>query len=172
MAKQENKRGQQTENVSGGQENQGKFGHGQYDSQGKPNPLGPRAQDMQGTQSDVADQNLPDTEAGIEGKPLPSNLGGYENSDDDAAETAPDQYGDQDQFGDVDGQDPYTNLGDEENEKPENRPTPRGDRLEDIEETEYGLAEPLAKPGDRSYKGKDRNRWGTRGSQDQYGYQK
>lgn len=170
MAEQEQKRDQQTENIAGSQDNQGQIGHGQYDSQGKPEPLGPRAQNM--PRGDLAKQNLPDTDADIAGKPLPSDLGGYDNSADDAAEAAPDQYGNQDQFGDVDGQDPYTNVDDEDDEKPENRPTPRGDGLEDIEETEYGLAEPLAKPGDRSYKGKDRNRWGTRGSQDQYGYQK
>jgi hypothetical protein len=95
-----------------------------------------------------------------------TDLNGTESAD---SAVNPDQYDAQDQFGDVDGQDPYSNL---DSQHPENRPTPRGDGLEDIEETEYGLAEPLAKPGDKSKKGRDKDRLGTRGSQDQYGYQK
>ncbi len=35
----------------------------------------------------------------------------------------------------------------------------------------YGLAEPLAKPGEESRKGSQRDRYGTRISQDQSGYQ-
>ena len=105
--------------------------------------------------------------------------------------TAPDGYGDQDQFGDVDGQDPYSNLDDtsdlddasdlgdtgnpddtsdqDDTENPGD--TAGGEGLYDLDESLYGLAEPLAKPGDVSRKGSDKDRFGTRGSQDQYGYQ-
>ena len=93
--------------------------------------------------------------------------------------TAPDGYGDQDQFGDVDGQDPYSNLDDtsdlddasdlDDTENPGD--TAGGEGLYDLDESLYGLAEPLAKPGDVSRKGSDKDRLGTRGSQDQYGYQ-
>ena len=68
-------------------------------------------------------------------------------------------YGDQDQFGDVDNLDPYSNLY---NEDPGS--TPGGDGL-------YDLEEPLAKPGDVSKKGSDKDRYRTRWSQDQNGYQ-
>src|SRR2546423_15355100 len=54
--------------------------------------------------------------------------------------TAPDGYGDQDQFGDVDDQDPYSNLDDEDPGS-----TPAGEDLTDPYEELYGLAEPLAK---------------------------
>lgn len=74
--------------------------------------------------------------------------------------TAPDGYGDQDQFADVDGQDPYSNLNDDDPGS-----TPGGEGL-------YGLEEPLAQPGEQSLKGRDKDLYGTRGSQDQYGYQK
>jgi hypothetical protein len=104
-------------------------------------------------------------------------------AENEAANTAPDGYGPQDQFGDVDGQDPYTNLDESEEENLEDAlhteetgegtgETPGGDGLFDVEETLYGLAEPLAKEGDVSTQGTDRDRLGTRGSQDQYGYQK
>ncbi|HYK84683.1 MAG TPA: hypothetical protein VEV19_04910 [Ktedonobacteraceae bacterium] len=82
------------------------------------------------------------------------------------AENAPDGYGNQDQFGDVDGQDPYNNLY----QKPPVR-TPKGDGLSNIDETLYGLAKPLAKPGDKSRQGSDKDAAGTRMSQDQQGYQ-
>ncbi len=105
-------------------------------------------------------------------------------AENEAANTAPDGYGLQDQFGDVDGQDPYSNL--DENERQEDiedalhtqetgegtGETPGGDGLSDLEDTLYGLAEPLAKEGDVSLQGSNKDRQGTRGSQDQYGYQK
>jgi hypothetical protein len=68
-------------------------------------------------------------------------------------------YGDQDQYGDQDNLDPYSNLY---NEDPGS--TAGGEGL-------YGLAEPLAKKGDVSKKGRDTDRYGTRQSQDQNGYQ-
>src|SRR5438067_10863396 len=80
--------------------------------------------------------------------------------------TAPDGYGDQDQFADVDDQDPYSNLYDEDPGS-----TPGGEDLSDQDQDLYGLAEPLAKPGDESRKGSNKNRFGTRMSQDQQGYQ-
>ncbi|HZU68473.1 MAG TPA: hypothetical protein VFA09_14445 [Ktedonobacteraceae bacterium] len=85
----------------------------------------------------------------------------------DEEHIAPDGYGPQDQFGDLDDQDPYSNL---ENTDPGE--SPGGEGLYDIEDTLYGLAEPLAKPGDESLKERDKDSFGTRGSQDQYGYQK
>ena len=81
-------------------------------------------------------------------------------------DTAPDGYGDQDQFADVDGQDPYNNLYDEDPGS-----TPAGEDILDPDQELYGLAEPLAKPGDESRKGSDKNRFGTRMSQDQLGNQ-
>ncbi|QBD77031.1 hypothetical protein EPA93_13870 [Ktedonosporobacter rubrisoli] len=95
-----------------------------------------------------------------------SNLGphGDFGDFDDEANTAPDNYGEQDQFADLDNQDPYSNLYDEDPGS-----TPGG---EDMPEDElYGLAEPLAEPGDKSRKGASRDWYGTRRSQDQQGYQ-
>ncbi len=79
-------------------------------------------------------------------------------------DTAPDGYGDQDQFADVDGQDPYNNLYDQD---PGSTPAGEDPTMNDL----YGLAEPLAKPGEESRKGSERDRYGTRISQDQSGYQ-
>ena len=107
----------------------------------------------------------------------------------ETANTAPDGYGDQDQFGDVDGQDPYSNLDEDEegdaDEEEEVEDVLRsgdseegtdesagGDGLADPDESLYGLAEPLAKEGDVSKKARDKDCKDTRGSQDQYGYQK
>ncbi|HJT59074.1 MAG TPA: hypothetical protein VJ761_21385 [Ktedonobacteraceae bacterium] len=81
--------------------------------------------------------------------------------------TDPDGYGPQDQFGDLDDQDPYSNLEDTDPGE-----SAGGEGLYDVEDTLYGLAEPLAKPGDESRKARDKDLYGTRGSQDQYGYQK
>ena len=85
----------------------------------------------------------------------------------DEENTDPDGYGPQDQFGDLDDQDPYNNLEDTDPGE-----STGGEGLYDIEDTLYGLAEPLAEPGDESRKETDRDVFGTRGSQDQYGYQK
>ena len=111
----------------------------------------------------------------------------------EAANTAPDGYGLQDQFGDVDGQDPYSNMdeagdddrNEDEDEEEEMEDVLRsddtgedsgesagGEGLDDLDESLYGLAEPLAKGGDRSLKARDKDIKDTRGSQDQYGYQK
>ncbi|GCE48998.1 hypothetical protein EI42_01511 [Thermosporothrix hazakensis] len=89
-----------------------------------------------------------------------------------AEEKAPDQYGPQDQFGDVDNQDPYSNLDQEDTLAEEEEPStdPRGEdptRTPTGEEP-YGLDEPLAKPGQRSNVGRDRDKYGTKGFQDQY----
>jgi hypothetical protein len=81
--------------------------------------------------------------------------------------TDPDGYGPQDQFGDLDDQDPYNNLEDTDPGE-----SAGGEGLYDVEDTLYGLAEPLAKPGDESRQERDKDLYGTRGSQDQYGYQK
>ena len=70
-------------------------------------------------------------------------------------------YGYQDQFGDVDGQDPYNYLDEAEIE----------DTSLDEQEGLYGLAEPLAQAGDRSRQGSDKDSVGTESSQDQKGYQ-
>ncbi len=85
------------------------------------------------------------------------------NEQDPLADDAVDrqEYGYQDQFGDVDGQDPYNNLDE----------STIDDTSEDEEEGLYGLAEPLAQAGDRSRKGSDKDRYGTERSQDQQGYQ-
>jgi hypothetical protein len=88
---------------------------------------------------------------------------GLDNED---AFTAPDGYGPQDQFGDLDDQDPYSNLYDEDPGS-----SLGGEALSDPEEELYGLAEPLAKAGDESRKGSDKDRYGTRMSQDQTAYQ-
>lgn len=94
---------------------------------------------------------------------------------DDEAESAPDDYGPQDQFGDLDNQDPYSNLDEEsESEEPQSADQ-RGDQdylHTATGEPLYGLEEPPAKPGERSEQHRDRDRYGTKGSQDQYGYQK
>ncbi len=95
------------------------------------------------------------------------DTGGEENTDLDTEEnenTDPDGYGPQDQFGDLD---PYNNLEDTDPGE-----SAGGEGLYDVEDTLYGLAEPLAKPGDESLKERDKDLYGTRGSQDQYGYQK
>jgi|SRR5579884_76748 hypothetical protein len=52
-----------------------------------------------------------------------------------------DQYGAQDQFGDVDNQDPYSNLYDEEMED-----TPGGEGIENPEGILYGLEAPTGEP--------------------------
>ncbi len=93
---------------------------------------------------------------------------GDEVTIDDEVNTDPDNYGPQDQFGDLDNQDPYSNLYDADQENETNAASNGPD---DPEAGLYGLAEPLAQPGDQSQKGKDKDRYGTRGSQDQYGYQ-
>lgn len=94
-----------------------------------------------------------------------SNLGPHGQYEE--PEGDPDDYGPQDQFADVDGQDPYTNLYDEDPGS-----TPAGEDIEHPYEELYGLEEPLARPGDVSREGSETDRYGTRGSQDQYGYQK
>lgn len=81
--------------------------------------------------------------------------------------TAPDGYGLQDQFGDVDGQDPYSNL---DNEEP-GITMGGADNSYAPEETLYGLAEPLARPDEKSTKGRDKDKGGTRISQDMTAYQ-
>lgn len=68
-------------------------------------------------------------------------------------------YGDTDQYGDQDNQDPYSNLYDEDPGS-----TAGGEGL-------YEQEEPLAQPGDVSTKGRDTDRYRTRISQDQNGYQ-
>jgi hypothetical protein len=85
----------------------------------------------------------------------------------DEDNTDPDGYGPQDTFGDLDDQDPYNNLEDTDPGE-----SAGGEGLYDTEDTLYGLAEPLAQPGDVSRKEADKDLFGTRGSQDQYGYQK
>lgn len=75
-----------------------------------------------------------------------------------------DEYGLQDQFGDLDDQDPYSNLEDEDQNMTTAGEDPDPDAL-------YGLEEPLARPGDESRAGSDKTREGTRISSDQQGYQ-
>ena len=75
-----------------------------------------------------------------------------------------DEYGLQDQFGDLDDQDPYSNLEDEDQESTSAGEDPDPDTL-------YGLEEPLAQPGDESRAGSYKTRDGTRISSDQQGYQ-
>ncbi len=75
-----------------------------------------------------------------------------------------DEYGLQDQFGDLDDQDPYSNLEDEDQESTPAGEDPDPDAL-------YGLEEPLARSGDVSRAGSDKTRDGTRISSDQQGYQ-
>ena len=70
-------------------------------------------------------------------------------------------YGYQDQFGDIDDQDPYNNLDEPDLDQ----------RSSEEDAGLYGLAEPLAGPGDRSRQGSDKDRAGTERSQDQQGYQ-
>ncbi len=164
----------------GNQGNEGRYGQGQYNSQGKPDPRGSQAQRIQpgqqrnqGKQGDQASQQEQDdqTSPGNQGTSddIYTYMGLHPEEDfvDEQENTAPDDYGDQDQFGDVDNQDPYSNLYDEDPGS-----TPGGEDLYDLEETEYGLAEPLAKPGDASNEGTDRDEFGTKGSSDQYGYEK
>jgi len=125
-----------------------------------------------------------------------SNMGPHGLSNEEA-ENAPDGYGNQDQFSDVDGQDPYNNLYDEDSvstsaeeaaddanfgstpaeEEEEDRDdadlgsTPAEEDAADVNDGLYGLAEPLAKPGDISRQGSNKDTKGTRISQDQQGYQ-
>ena len=75
-----------------------------------------------------------------------------------------DEYGLQDQFGDLDDQDPFSNLEDEDQESTAAGEDPDPDAL-------YGLEEPLARPGDESRAGSDKTRDGTNISSDQQGYQ-
>lgn len=116
------------------------------------------------TQSDIIEQKSRqldqlERESDAERPPAEGPHGlGVEDADD------PDHYGPQDQFGDVDGQDPYSNLDDQVAET-------SGDDLDFPEQGLYGLAEPLAREGDVSRQGSDRDREGTRRSQDQQGYQ-
>ncbi len=170
MAEQKNE--QNKKNIYGDQGNEGQYGQGQYTSEGKPDPRSPQGQEIQDAIDAANNPHNPALPVNRErGYEVYSQNGPQPEEDFLDTQNSADEYGAQDQFGDVDGQDPYDNL-DDESENPENRPTPRGDGLEDIEETEYGLAEPLAKPGDVSEKGRDADRFRTRGSQDQYGYQK
>ncbi len=81
------------------------------------------------------------------------------NTDDQDVIDREELYGDQDQYGDQDNLDPYSNLY---NEDPSS--TAGGEGL-------YDLQEPLAKEGDVSKKGRDTDRYSTRQSQDQNGYQ-
>jgi hypothetical protein len=81
------------------------------------------------------------------------------NTDDQDVINREELYGDQDQYGDQDNLDPYSNLY---NEDPGS--TAGGEGL-------YELEEPLAKQGDVSKKGRDTDRYRTRWSQDQNGYQ-
>ena len=133
-----------------------------------------------------------------------SNMGPHGLSNEDA-ENAPDGYGNQDQFGDIDGQDPYTNLNDTatnldasdadtDDTKTDadlddtatdteaaadlgdptigtQNKTPIGEDFSDVSDELYGLAEPLAKEGDSSRQGSNKDSKGTRISQDQQGYQ-
>jgi hypothetical protein len=69
-----------------------------------------------------------------------------------------DQYGAQDQFGDLDDQDPYSNLYDEDPGS-----TPGGEGLEDPEDVLYGLAEPTG--GSTESGGADASDW-TKGTGD------
>ncbi|GCE23974.1 hypothetical protein [Dictyobacter kobayashii] len=74
-----------------------------------------------------------------------------------------DEYGLQDQFGDVDDQDPYSNLEDDQPEKENAGEDPDPDAL-------YGLEAPLAGPGDVSRAGSTRTRQNTRINADDQGY--
>ncbi len=75
-----------------------------------------------------------------------------------------DEYGLQDQFGDLDDQDPYSNLEDNEQDMTSAGEDPDPDTL-------YGLEEPLARSGDESRAGSDKTRDGTHISSDQQSYQ-
>lgn len=114
----------------------------------------------------VAD--LPESPGNEETHGRYSYLGPHGDDTDDEVNTDPDNYGPQDQFGDLDNQDPYSNLYDED---AENETNAASNGPDDPEAGLYGLAEPLAQPGDESRKGSDKDRYGTRGSQDQHGYQ-
>lgn len=71
----------------------------------------------------------------------------------------------QDQFGDLDDNNPYTNLSETEPEKVNASVDPDPDSL-------YGLEEPLAEPGaDNNQQLRHRDRAGTRISMDQLGNQ-
>ncbi|HZS76030.1 MAG TPA: hypothetical protein VFA41_05400 [Ktedonobacteraceae bacterium] len=102
-----------------------------------------------------------------------SYLGPHDGAPVNEVNTAPDGYGLQDQFGDVDGQDPFTNLDEAEEKGEEEEPdeSAGGDGTYDLDDTLYGLAEPLAKPGDLNRRESERDLFGTRRSQDQDGYQ-
>ncbi len=77
----------------------------------------------------------------------------------DVPDTGHEQYGEQDQFGDIDNEDPYSNLYDDDPGS-----TPGGEGL-------YGIEDPLAQPASESDQGSSRNRYRTRVSQDQQGNQ-
>ncbi len=103
-----------------------------------------------------------------------SNRGPHTNTMDD--QNDPDGYGPQDNFGDIDGQDPYTNVGsDHDNNQgiysQNNDSVPAGENLYGSDEDRYGLDEPLAHEGDISRQGSNKTRHGTRISQDQQGNQ-
>lgn len=155
----------------------------------KTTPQKPRSDEpLYGGKGDQGQMDNPD------GPEVYSHRGPHGNeAENEAANTAPDGYGLQDQFGDVDGQDPYSNLDEDEDENEDEDEDDReemedalraeenpegdgesagGEGLYDLEESLYGLAEPLAKEGDKSRKARDKDRKDTRGSQDQYGYQK
>ena len=100
-------------------------------------------------------------------EPRYSNRGPHGPYTEDEDNTDPDGYGPQDTFGDLDDQDPFNNLEDTDPGQ-----SAGGEGLYDPEDTLKDLAEPLARPGDANRKDADRDLFGTRGSQDQYGYQK
>jgi hypothetical protein len=71
-------------------------------------------------------------------------------------------------FGDINNEDPYDNLEDDD---PAGS-TPGGEGLYDLDQRQYELEAPPAHPGDVSRQGSDRNRYRTRVGSDQEGYQK
>ncbi|GLV55255.1 hypothetical protein KDH_21020 [Dictyobacter sp. S3.2.2.5] len=76
-----------------------------------------------------------------------------------------DDYGLQDQFGDIDGQDPYSNLDDSDGESQETTAgvDPDPDAL-------YGLEAPLAGPGEHNRTTSSRTDKNTRINPDEHGY--
>ena len=103
------------------------------------------------------ESNQRDQEAGLDDAydPLDAEI--------DEDTTSTDEFA-QDQFGDLDDNDPFTNLNETEPEKTNADLDPDPDDL-------YGLEEPLAKPGDTNRTLRHRDSQGTPVSMDQLGNQ-
>lgn len=127
-------------------------------------------QQQSGLGGRFGDQGDPDLQTNLAPRERYSNLGPHgpygdpSTADDedplaDTPDTGHEQYGEQDQFGDVDNEDPFSNLYDDDPGS-----TPGGDGL-------YAIEDPLAQPASPDKQESNRTSYGTKTSQDQQGDQ-